>query len=126
MLSYLRSVINHIKQIATEVPAAANLSCLLEQAEISTEEAIRELDLLGDSLKQDPKRLTYLDDRLRDLHALSRKHGIELQQLNEKYVSLQNELESLTSDSSTAQYLTKVLAAHRKKFDAAANILSLA
>lgn len=122
----LRSVIRYVKQIATEVPAAANLSCLLEQAEMSTEEAIRELGLVGDSLKQDPKRLTYLDDRLRDLHALSRKHGIELQQLNEKYVSLQNELGSLTSKSSTAQSLTKKLVACRTKFDAAAKILSLA
>jgi len=122
----LRSAIRYVKQIATEVPAAANLSCLLEHAEMSTEEAIRELGLLGDSLKQDPKRLTYLNDRLRDLHALSRKHGIELQQLNEKYASLQNELRSLTSKSSTTQSLTKKLVACRIKFDAAAKTLSLA
>ena len=122
----LRTVIRYVKQMASEVPAAANLACLLEQAEMSTEEAIRELGLLGDSLEQDPKRLTYLDDRLRDLHALSRKHGIELQQLNEKYVSLQNELGSLTSKSATTQSLTKNLVTCRTKFDAAAKILSLA
>ena len=122
----LRTVIRYVKQIASEVPAAANLSYLLEQAEMSTEEAIHELGLLGDSLEQDPKRLTYLDDRLRDLHALSRKHGIELQQLNEKYVSLQNELGSLTSKSATTQSLTKNLVTCRTKFDAAAKILSLA
>ncbi|MBT4204989.1 MAG: DNA repair protein RecN [Proteobacteria bacterium] len=122
----LRTVIRYVKQIASEVPAAANLSCLLEQAEMSTEEAIHELGLLGDSLEQDPKRLTYLDDRLRDLHALSRKHGIELQRLNEKYVSLQNELGSLTSKSAETQSLAKNIVACRTKFDAAAKILSLA
>jgi len=126
VIAGLRSVIRHISQMTAEVPAAANLSCLLEQAQVSTEEAARELNQLGNSLNQDPERLSYLDDRLRDLHALSRKHGIELQKLNEKHASLQNELRSLTSEGMTAQSLIKNLVACREKFDAAANVLSQA
>jgi DNA repair protein RecN (Recombination protein N) len=124
VIASLRSVIRQINQVTTEVPAAANLSCLLEQAEISTEEAIRELNQLGDSLNRDPGRLSYLDDRLRDLHVLSRKHGIELQNLNLKYASLQKELQFLVSEDITAQSLRNKLIVCRKAFDAAANALS--
>jgi len=68
---------------------------LLNTAIIQTQESVSELRHYNESLELDPKRLNEVEQRITDIHNLSRKHRIKADDLVELLPKLQTELQDL-------------------------------
>lgn len=68
---------------------------LLNEAQTQLREAASELRRYADSFDIDPQRLTWVETRLGELHALARKHRVLPEQLPARLAELEAELASL-------------------------------
>ena len=81
--------------------ALANTLSLLGEAQIQIEEATSELSRLAGHTELDPARLSYVEDRLGDIHRLARKHHItpeELYAFHQQLVASLNQLDTSDND----------------------------
>ncbi len=76
-------------------PALKNIAELLDNAAIQVNEAATELRHYLSDLELDPQQLAHLEQRLTDIHSLSRKHRVEQETLVSLLPELQAELKEL-------------------------------
>lgn len=89
--------------------SAADISELLANARIQTEEAIDSLRHYDSSIEPHPERLQELDAILSVAHQLAKKHRVDLDELAPLAEQLQQELESLESIDDSVESLEKAL-----------------
>lgn len=76
-------------------PALKNISEMLDSAAIQINEASSELRHYLSALELDPEQLIQLEQRLTDIHSLSRKHRVDQEELVNLLPELQAELKEL-------------------------------
>ena len=72
-----------------------DIASLLDSAMIQISEASSELHHYVDNLELDPQRLSYLDERISNIHNLARKHQVNPDDLPKLFEDLQKELDSI-------------------------------
>jgi DNA repair protein RecN (Recombination protein N) len=79
------AVLDHLASCEQELQLMAGLDASLEPALhrhtdllLQVQELVRELDRYGGALESDPERLAGLQDRIAELKALERRHGLDL------------------------------------------------
>lgn len=82
-------------------PSLKSVTESLNTALIHTEEASSTLRAYADSLDMDPSRLEYLEDRMGQIHSLSRKHQLQPDELLALQQRILTELEQLENADAT-------------------------
>ncbi len=82
-------------RVLAHEPRLAEVDAALEAAGIALDEATDTLSRLGDDLELDPARFDELEARLQRLHALARKHRVEMEELLPLRERLREELTRL-------------------------------
>jgi DNA repair protein RecN (Recombination protein N) len=88
----LSTTIRDLREAQQFDDSLANITELLEGAEIQLSEAGDELRLYLDKLEIDPQRMQTVENRLSDLHNIARKHNIQSQQLAKHLEKMQMQL----------------------------------
>ncbi len=122
----LHGAATHARALARHNPAAAALLELLEQAVVTTGEAVRELERVEGAIEVDPARLAQLDRRVAELHALARKHQIGLAELPALLERLDTEIAAHDSWAGQREALLAAQALALAEHGVAAEKLSLA
>lgn len=87
-----------LDQLCSLDPALNNISQMLQDALVQTEEASRELRRYADKVELDPERLAQIDERLSQWLNLSRKHQVSYEELPALHQQLSEQLAALTGD----------------------------
>ncbi len=93
----LAQAIHGITDIGHLTPDFNGIRDLLTDAQIQVKEAGGELRRQLEKMEADPKRLTWLDEKLGDLHRLARKHHIPPRELRQHLDELRSELDRVES-----------------------------
>ena len=93
MLSHSVSELTHIARFAPEL---TEISSLLSEAQIQTEEAAIQLRRFLESQEADPQRMELLENQIGVIQSLSRKHHVSPDELPEVVAKLETELDGLT------------------------------
>ena len=96
--SIQRTLADNLNQIQSLVRVDENLEPiteLLNNALIQVQETISELRHYADGLELDPARLAEVEQRITDIHNLSRKHHVKPEELVTLYPKLEQELADL-------------------------------
>ena len=93
MLSHSVSELTHIARFAPELTEISNL---LSEAQIQTEEAAIQLRRFLESQEADPQRMEQLENQIGVIQSLSRKHHVTPDELPEVVAKLEAELDGLT------------------------------
>ncbi|MGM0680081.1 MAG: DNA repair protein RecN [Pseudomonadota bacterium] len=86
---------SELQQLAETDSRLKPVAELLDSALIQVREAGSELRHYLDALELDPGRLSWVEQRLSDIHALARKHHVAVEELPGVLPQLQQQLESL-------------------------------
>lgn len=86
---------SELQQLANTDSGLKAVAELLDSALIQVREAGSELRHYLDALELDPGRLSWVEQRLSDIHALARKHHVAVEELPGVLPQLQQQLESL-------------------------------
>ncbi|MDZ7802656.1 DNA repair protein RecN [Thiohalophilus sp.] len=86
---------SELQQLADTDARLGTVAELLDSALIQVREAGSELRHYLDALELDPGRLSWVEQRLSDIHALARKHHVAVEELAGVLPQLQQQLESL-------------------------------
>ncbi|MBZ9612576.1 DNA repair protein RecN [Rheinheimera maricola] len=87
-----------VEQLSALDPALSNISQMLQDALVQTEEASRELRRYADKVELDPERLAQVDERLSQWLNLARKHQVVFEQLPTQHQQLSAQLAALTGN----------------------------
>ena len=109
----VNDILNHsqveLSDMAASDPQLLDAAEMINNALIQVQEASSELRHYLDGLELDPERLEWIDQRLAEVHELSRKHHIDADDLHTLLPQLQNELAQLEkADESLAQLTTDI------------------
>jgi DNA repair protein RecN (Recombination protein N) len=116
-----------IKELAALDPNLNSAQELLEQAAINLTEVERELAHYRERLlTQNPRELEQLEQRLRTVHDLCRKHRCELASLPDVLLRLREELATLDTREERCAVLEAEILAARQRYTAVAATLSQA
>ncbi|MDY6980739.1 MAG: DNA repair protein RecN [Pseudomonadota bacterium] len=86
---------SELQQLADTDTRLGTVAELLDSALIQVREAGSELRHYLDALELDPGRLSWVEQRLSEIHALARKHHVAVEELPDVLPQLQQQLESL-------------------------------
>lgn len=89
---------SQLEQLCSLDPGLNNISQMLQDALVQTEEASRELRRYTDKVELDPERLAQIDERLSQWLNLSRKHQVSYEDLPALHQQLSAQLAALTGD----------------------------
>ncbi|MGD1976215.1 MAG: DNA repair protein RecN [Gammaproteobacteria bacterium] len=104
-------------------PSLASAARLLEEAEIQATEAADELRRYLGDLEVDPGRQEYVAGRLNGIRNLSRKHGVDPDQLASRLDTLRRDLEELENTGVTLDAAGEELAEAESRYRQAAERL---
>lgn len=104
MLGYSLTELNDLAQITPEMN---EIIAMLDEAQIQIQEAAQQLRRYLDAQEVDPQRLTWLEDQIGTIQALSRKHHVPVEQLPEHAAQLQQELDGFTQNAQRIEELTQ-------------------
>lgn len=113
-----------LQQLAKKDNKLNDIANLLDNAMIQINEASSELHQYVDSLELDPQRLSYLDERISNIHTLARKHHVDPDELPELLERLQKELDSIENADEHLEKLQQGIANTVSSYHQAANDLS--
>lgn len=116
--------LNQISVLKAQSTCLTTAHELLNTAYIQLSEAIVEIENFKETLNNDPARLTEIDTRLRQIHALARKHRIQPEVILEHKKTLEIEAEKLQHIHTHLETLTQQLIDAEKSYQIAANALS--
>ena len=122
--SKMHLCVNRLASIQQLVPNLKNCSDLLGQALIQIEEANQELTDFLEAYDLNPERLQVIEQRLSAIHALSRKHRIAPEFIEEHYKALLTEKNKLAQAHEKLETLQQDLEATQDKYQVAAKKLS--
>ncbi len=120
----LAQAIHGITDIGHLTPDFNGIMDLLTDAQIQVKEAAGELRRQLEKMEADPKRLTWLDEKLGDLHRLARKHHIPPRELRQHLDELRSELSSVESGAEKITQLQAEMEALETDYQALAGQLS--
>ena len=120
----LAQAIHGITDIGHLTPDFNGIMDLLTDAQIQVKEAAGELRRQLEKMEADPKRLTWLDEKLGDLHRLSRKHHIPPRELRQHLDELRSELDRVESGAEKITQLQAEMEALEADYQALAGQLS--
>ncbi len=101
-----------------------DISALINNAIIQTEEATTDLRHFLDRVDLNPERLQYIEERLAKIHGLSKKHRALPEELVALQIKMQDELDKLENRDEFLESLKANLAQKEKNYFAAAKKLS--
>jgi DNA repair protein RecN (Recombination protein N) len=114
-----------LDQLCSLDPALTNVSQMLQDALVQTEEASRELRRYADKVELDPERLAQIDERLSQWLNLARKHQVTYEDLPALHQQLSAQLATLTGDDKRLVQLAADIAQAEQHYMGQANQLSL-
>ncbi|MEO3878194.1 DNA repair protein RecN [Rheinheimera fenheensis] len=113
-----------LEQLCSLDPALNNISQMLQDALVQTEEASRELRRYADKVELDPERLAQIDERLSQWLNLSRKHQVNYEDLPALHQQLSEQLGALTGDDKRLLQLEADISAAQQHYLQQAEALS--
>ncbi|MGD8576562.1 MAG: DNA repair protein RecN, partial [Thiohalophilus sp.] len=115
---------NELQQLAETDEQLRSVAELLDSALIQVREAGSELRHYLDGLELDPGRLSWVEQRLSDLHALARKHHVSPEELPGVLPELQQQLDTLEDADVQLGQLQQALEAAENEYRQLAEQLS--
>jgi len=112
----LSQAVSELDEISKYAPEISEINSQLAEAQIQIEEASLQLRRYLESTELNPGRLQSLEDQLSIIHAISRKHHIDPENLPELAINLQKELESVTHSSERIDKLRKTIQQLENKY----------
>ncbi|MFI0474194.1 DNA repair protein RecN [Halomonas sp. HMF6819] len=94
----------------------ANTLAMLSDARIQVEEATGELARFASATELDPERLTWVDERLADVHRIARKHHVAPEELFALHQSLAREVAQLEASDEDIEALSSQVAEYRERY----------
>ncbi len=116
--------LNQISSLKIETTALRTAHELLNTAHIQITEAIVEIENFKESLSSDPSRLMEIDQRLKQIHALARKHRIQPEAILAHKKMLESEAEKLMHIQTHLAEMTQKLTEAESTYQNAAIVLS--
>lgn len=102
----LNHSINEITQIAQYAPELMNVSTMLAEAQIQTEEAALQLRRFIETQEADPNRMAELENQISLIQKLSRKHHVAPEDLPTLLTNLEQELDGVSHSGERIANLT--------------------
>ena len=102
----LNQSVSEITQIARYAPELNNISAMLSEAQIQTEEAALQLRRFIKAQEADPGRMAILENQIGVIQKLSRKHHVSPEELPELAENLERELHGVTHSGERIATLT--------------------
>lgn len=102
----LSQVNAQLEHLAALDPALANITQMVNDALVQTEEASRELRRYADKIELDPERLAQVDERLSQWLNLARKHQVSNEDLPALHQQLAEQLSALTGNDKRLMQLS--------------------
>ncbi len=112
----LSQAVSELDEISKYAPEISEINSQLAEAQIQIEEASLQLRRYLESTELNPGRLQSLEDQLSIIHAISRKHHIDPENLPELAINLQKELECVTHSSERIDKLRKTIQQLENKY----------
>ena len=126
-----QSIVQQVNQIVRQLDELQRYDSALEpilkmlnESAIQLEESADELRHHLDNLDMDPQRLEWVDNRLGQIHDLSRKHRINPKELNTLLDNLSEELKQLLDASDTSSNLDELISKAEQAYNEIAKQLS--
>lgn len=120
-LSYFTSELQHLGKTDNKLN---DIASLLDNAAIQVNEASSELRQYVDNLELDPERLSFLDERIGNIHSLARKHQVSPDELPALFEKLQQELDSIENADIHLEKLQQEITDSSQRYQAAAKALT--
>ncbi len=105
VLTLLGHSLSELAHIARYAPELNEISAMLSEAKIQTEEAALQLRRFLEAQEADPLRLNAVENQLGIIHQLSRKHHVAPEELPAQLAKLEHELDNLTHSSERIEAL---------------------
>ena len=102
----LNQSVSEITQIARYAPELNNITAMLSEAQIQTEEAALQLRRFIKAQEADPGRMAILENQIGVIQKLSRKHHVSPEELPELAENLERELHGVTHSGERIATLT--------------------
>jgi len=113
----------HLRHLAELDPRLSELQATLEQGVLLISEVAGELGPYAESIEHDPARLEQIEQLLKSLHDLARKHRVQPEQLEELSRRLQSEYAALQQAEAGLEDLEQQVSRQRQRFlDVAARL----
>ncbi len=116
--------IHAFESLEALAPELSEVTQLLKESQIQLQEANSTLRARFDQMEADPQRLAALDEQLRLLSDLARKHQVTPEALPEKFEQLSGELKEINSDAENNEQLQKQLKETEHDYRLASSALS--
>ncbi|HEY9042098.1 MAG TPA: DNA repair protein RecN [Rheinheimera sp.] len=113
-----------LDQLTALDPALGNITQMVNDALVQTEEASRELRRYADKVELDPERLAQVDERLSQWLNLARKHQVTNEELPALHQQLAEQLAALTGNDKRLQQLSADIQQAEQHYMAQAQQLS--
>lgn len=110
----LSSCISELEKLQDYEPRFANAVEMLNAALINLDEAGSELRHYLDNAELDPEKLDSVEEQLSQLQDLARKHHVEIEALPELFISLSDELNTLSGMDTQISELEKAVSTHEQ------------
>ena len=115
---------HELQQLGKTDPRLNGIAEMLDSALIQVNEASSELHQYVDALELDPERLSWLDERIGQIHQLSRKHQVEADELPQLLEKLKSELDAIENADTHLEKLQQEMKDCEKRYQEAAKALS--
>ena len=122
--SQISRQLNELTSVAALDAGLSSSIELINNALIQTQEAGDTLRRYLQSIDLDPQRLSWVEQRLADIHQLARKHRLEPQHLNERLAQIRTEIEGLADSEQRRAHLEKDIATASDSYHEQAETLS--
>lgn len=123
-LDLLRQARHELARVAEHEPRLAEVDVLLDSAAIALDEAMRQIDRIGEDLIDDPDSFAEIEARLGRLHGLARKHRVPMEELAGQQARLREEVEQLRGADDRLQVLAGEISKAEQAWLAAADQLT--
>jgi len=123
-LSQLTRAIQLLQPLARSVQEIEELQAELQQIRIRLEESVRLLSRFGSNVRDDPKRLDEVEERLALIDRMKRKYGGTIEEILASLANSSREYERLQDYESTIASLEKRELEFRRRYQGAAEELS--
>lgn len=120
----LSQLTTELQQLGKTDSNLNDIAGLLDNATIQINEASSELRQYVDSLELDPQRLSYLEERIGNIHTLARKHQVNPDELPALQENLHRELDSIENADDHLEKLQQEIANTSAAYQQAANDLT--
>ncbi len=112
----LAQAVSELDEISKYAPEIGEINSQLAEAQIQIEEASLQLRRYLESTELDPGRFQYLEDQLSIIHAISRKHHIDPENLQDLAIHLQQDLDNITHSSERIEKLRESIQQLENKY----------